>query len=199
MSDTVLKAVDVSDDLMSHMEQINVILEEINNVASQTKLLSLNASIEAARAGEHGKGFAVVADEICSLSEASTEAAANIKVVINSLNSMVNNVFDKIKDGQKASEMGYKEIDNITTILEEINDKTSGFESVIVEENQMLNNISSEFNSIANEMNNLYDVSEKNSNEIADIQMSVEEQNTAIKNLDKKMKYVGTLADEIIQ
>lgn len=199
MSNAVSEAVDVSDDLLSHMEQIYVILDEMNNVASQTKLLSLNASIEAARAGEHGKGFAVVADEICSLSEASAESAANIKVIINSLNDMVNNVFDKIKDGSKASEMGYKEMDNITSILESINEKTCSFENAIVEENQMLTNISSEFTSIANEMNTLYDVSEKNSKEIVDIQMSVEEQNSSINNLDKKMKYVGTLADEIIK
>lgn len=181
------------------VEKINELTDKILSISRQTNLLALNASIEAARAGEHGKGFAVVADEICSLSEASAESAANIKVIINSLNDMVNNVFDKIKDGSKASEMGYKEMDNITSILESINEKTCSFENAIVEENQMLTNISSEFTSIANEMNTLYDVSEKNSKEIVDIQMSVEEQNSSINNLDKKMKYVGTLADEIIK
>ncbi|OOM74582.1 methyl-accepting chemotaxis protein 3 [Clostridium puniceum] len=45
-------------------DQINTILDAIKSIASQTKMLGLNASIEAARAGEVGKGFSVVAKEI---------------------------------------------------------------------------------------------------------------------------------------
>lgn len=73
---------------MAH-KRINVTSKEIENIivtiediASQTNLLSLNASIEAARAGEAGKGFAVVADQIGKLASESGQAAVNTKELI---------------------------------------------------------------------------------------------------------------------
>lgn len=63
-------------------KQIANIIAEIEDIASQTNLLSLNASIEAARAGEAGKGFAVVADQIGKLASDSANSAVNTKKLI---------------------------------------------------------------------------------------------------------------------
>lgn len=63
-------------------QKIGNIISDIEDIASQTNLLSLNASIEAARAGDAGKGFAVVADQIRKLAEQSTQSAVDTRQLI---------------------------------------------------------------------------------------------------------------------
>ena len=73
---------DAMDKIHQTSQQVVGIIQTIEDIASQTNLLSLNASIEAARAGEAGKGFAVVADEIGKLALESSKAANNTKELI---------------------------------------------------------------------------------------------------------------------
>ncbi|NLI91751.1 MAG: hypothetical protein GX434_05945 [Peptococcaceae bacterium] len=70
-------------------EEMEEVVELIDSVASDTKLLGLNASIEAARAGEFGKGFGVVANEIRSMAVSSAGSSKEIRKMISNIQKLI--------------------------------------------------------------------------------------------------------------
>ena len=81
-SESMLNIMSVLLDVRDSSLLINKILESLNSITQQTKMLATNAAIEAARAGEHGKGFGVVANEVAKLAENSKLATHQISQLI---------------------------------------------------------------------------------------------------------------------
>ena len=94
-------------------KKIENIISEIEDIASQTNLLSLNASIEAARAGEAGRGFAVVADQIRQLAEQSTKSAVDTR-------ELIEGSLQEINEGNKAAENAAASIETVVEGIEKI-------------------------------------------------------------------------------
>lgn len=103
-------------DVMQRLEEIsriNKMTGEIVDIASQTKLLSLNAALEAARAGEAGKGFEVVAEEIGGLAQTTTATAGDIQSICDDANASIEDVkkcFDTIIQFLEQNVMGQFEV-----------------------------------------------------------------------------------------
>ena len=89
------------------------IIAEIEDIASQTNLLSLNAAIEAARAGEAGRGFAVVAEQIRKLAEQSAQSAVDTR-------SLIEGSLQEIERGNQAAEAAAESLEQIVTGVKEI-------------------------------------------------------------------------------
>lgn len=96
-------------------EKIGHIIAEIEDIASQTNLLSLNASIEAARAGDAGRGFAVVADQIRTLAEQSAKSATDSRSLIEA---SLHEVSEGSRIATKASDSLGEVVTGVQTIAE---------------------------------------------------------------------------------
>ena len=129
VSDTVKKLNEATNEIVS-------ILATLDEITSQTNLLSLNASIEAARAGDAGRGFAVVATEIRTLSENSANFTSEIHSIIDGVNEQTKNVFKEIEEGMGMVDACV----NHATDVDESFDKISEYTKKVYEEAKNIEN-----------------------------------------------------------
>ncbi|WEK54088.1 MAG: globin-coupled sensor protein [Candidatus Cohnella colombiensis] len=142
--------------------QINTIVNIVQDISGQSKLLSLNAGIEAARAGQHGVGFAVVAKEMKKLSENTSEAAKQISEWIQQSSSHTQEVVQSIEEVKHDVELGQLQS---TQTRDTFNQILLSLESSITE----INKVESELEDLVNVIEEVGSASFKVANSAEDL------------------------------
>lgn len=99
---------------------INEITDTISRIATQTRILALNASVEAARAGEHGRGFNVVAEEIRTLAEETARSANEISNVLHDTVAQTKAAADKISETSAQSRSTVSKLEEVRQVVSEM-------------------------------------------------------------------------------
>ena len=129
----------------------------IASIASQTNLLSLNASIEAARAGELGKGFAVVAEEIRHLAEQSADAVSTINEMLQALNENVENASTQRVMVEEAVKVQADSVVRTGEKYRGIVDKIDSINNEVAALERLSSSMDSSCSQVVNVVNNLSD------------------------------------------
>ena len=186
------------DELIDNTEKMNEIVEMINSITNQTRLLSFNASIEAARAGEAGRGFSVVATEISSLAGQTNDATINITELINSITISIREVYESInqlinnnKEQNGAVTTMAEIFEKIGQNVEDINRVSAELEKVMAELSvtnesivSNINNVSAVTEEVSARANETLSESERNAQIVEDVTNVIVNLNEKAKNLD---------------
>lgn len=191
---------DVNSQIALTNKSIEAIYEALNliqDIASQTNLLSLNASIEAARAGEVGKGFAVVAEEIKKLAEQSSETSEhineNLNDLVNNYQLIVRKMDSTTTNVNNQNEKLIETKGNFTTLEKGIDDTSSQITQI----NQMVSELDKEREKINEVVLNLSAVSQENAASTEEIMASIEELNSIVTIVDNKASGLAELSTEL--
>ena len=157
------ESVRVALDSLNSLSEINVMASSILDIASQTNLLSLNASIEAARAGDAGRGFAVVAEEIGKLAEVSEDTASSIQKLCDSSNQSIHAVNECVQTIMQFMEKDV--LANFEVFAGKSNEYSASVEAIqkdIEELNGFMNRLEQSIGQISGNIINVQEISHGN-------------------------------------
>lgn len=116
--------------IMEEVNKTDKILHFINEVASTSNLLGLNASIEAARAGEQGRGFTVVAEEIRKMSVSSAQGVKEIREILSNIKGEITTIVERITETSAISQQQAAATQEISASMEELSSSSEELENI---------------------------------------------------------------------
>ncbi len=164
-------------------EDIGRVTEAITEISEQTNLLALNATIEAARAGEAGKGFAVVANEIKELANQTAGATKEIK--------------EKISGVQTSTEGTVSDIEQISSIIDEMNEIVSTIASAVEEQSLTTKEIAGNVSQTAEGIQEVSGHVAQSSMATGEIVKDISEVNQVAAEMSKSSSQVNFSAEEL--
>jgi methyl-accepting chemotaxis protein len=194
---SVKNSVDIIEKLQVRSQEIGQIVQVITEIASQTNLLSLNASIEAARAGEEGRGFAVVADEVKKLSEESRRSATQIIELIRFIQDETALAVEAISEGEQNVAKGIEVVKETGSLFKGMMIATDSVTSQIQEVSAATQQMVAETEQITASIKQLAELAEKNSAVSSEIKTSAQEQQASFDRIYDSANQMNQVADQL--
>ncbi|SFP93811.1 methyl-accepting chemotaxis sensory transducer with Cache sensor [Butyrivibrio proteoclasticus] len=176
IKESVENTATVVDALGEQLKNIDTFVDTIAEIASQTNLLSLNASIEAARAGEMGKGFAVVASEISKLADQSNEAASNITELISEIMHNSNEAVEAMRSGAESVAQGTETVNEAGNTFSNIVDMVYTISEQSARMSEIVTQLSDGTETIAENIQKIEDMSTSVADETQNVSAASQQQ-----------------------
>ena len=185
--------------LSDQMRKIAAVTEEINQIASNTALLAVNASIEAARAGEAGKGFAVVASNVRELAVSSTRSSNEVAEVVSLMQKQIDNTTRQLGDSLRAIAASSETLQHLQTGFGEMMHQFGDLYGTIEAQNTGIDEVNRIFDDLKDRVSDMSLNSGENRNSVDSITETIHLYRNNIAAVIEDNRQIREMSEQMLQ